>query len=53
MLAIGRGWLTVAKNIVGEEIKLETPELFNIELTGSLKPGFCAKYIALEALMDS
>ena len=50
MLAIGSGGLTVAKCMVGEGFKLTTPKVFNIKLTGSLKPGVAAKDIALEAL---
>ena len=50
MLAIGTGGLTVAKSMVGEGFRLTTPKVFNIKLTGSLKPGVSAKDIALEAL---
>ena len=50
MLAIGSGGLTVAKSMVGEGLKLTTPKVFNLKLTGQLKPGVSAKDIALEAL---
>jgi aconitate hydratase len=50
MLAIGSGGLTVAKSMVGEGFKLTTPKVFNLKLTGDLKPGVSAKDIALEAL---
>jgi len=50
MLAIGSGGLSVAKCMVGEGFKLAPPKVWNIALTGALRPGVSAKDIALEAL---
>ena len=50
MLCIGSGGLTVAKSMLGEGFKMNTPKAINIKLAGKLNPGVSAKDIALEAL---
>ncbi len=50
MLAIGSGGLSVAKSMVGEGFKLNSPKVLNVKLSGALKPGVSAKDIALEIL---
>jgi aconitate hydratase len=50
MLAIGVGGLEVALAIAGEPLRLRMPEIWGVELTGSLRPGVSAKDVILEML---
>lgn len=50
MIAIGSGGLSVAKCMLGESFRLDTPKVLNINLTGRLQPGVSAKDVSLEAL---
>jgi aconitate hydratase len=50
MLAVGVGGLEVALAIAGEPLRLRMPEIWGVELTGSLRPGVSAKDVILEML---
>lgn len=47
MLGIGTGGLDVAAAMAGIPLSLKMPEVINIVLNGRLKPGICAKDLAL------
>ncbi|CAK7019428.1 MAG: 3-isopropylmalate dehydratase large subunit [Desulfovibrio sp.] len=50
MIAIGSGGLTVAKSMLGEGFRMNTPKVMRVNLTGRLRPGVAAKDVTLEAL---
>ena len=50
MLAIGVGGLEVALAIAGEPLHLTMPQVWGVELTGSLPPWVSAKDVVLELL---
>lgn len=50
MLCIGVGGMDVATAMTGVPMRLKMPEVVNVHLTGSLKPGCNAKEVILEML---
>jgi len=50
MLAVGVGGLEVAMAMAGEPLYLKMPEIWGVELTGSLPPWVSAKDVVLEML---
>ncbi|HEX7354479.1 MAG TPA: aconitate hydratase [Mycobacteriales bacterium] len=50
MLAIGVGGLEVAMAMAGDPLYLQMPEIWGVELTGSLPPWVSAKDVILEML---
>jgi aconitate hydratase len=50
MIAIGSGGLDVAMAMAGEPLRIKCPEVWGVELTGSLSPWVSAKDVILEML---
>lgn len=50
MLGFGAGGMDVAMSMAGQPFNIKMPEIYNVVLTGSLKPWVSAKDIILEML---